>query len=154
MMIWKKKPPLLQGSLYLGLASVVGQFGAQLADTRALLLSYGSGSAATMFETQFRGAARGVSRVGGGSGGGLDALRSMLDIDALLKSRQEASPDEFTAALERRELAYGRAPLALPHSSLLRKGAYRLVSVDDMGRRVHVRTMATSALSTMMRLLK
>jgi hydroxymethylglutaryl-CoA synthase len=119
------------GSLYAGLMSLVEEKGKDLANERAVLFSYGSGSAATMFSTTFRGESE------------LQRLKEMGDVDRILQSREEVDPEEFTETLKQREQVYGTYPIQVPKSERMRPGAYYLKSVDDLGRRQYARAYST-----------
>ena len=119
------------GSLYAGLMSLVEEKGKNLDGQRAILFSYGSGSAATMFSTTFRGETE------------LQRLREMGDVDRILQSREEVDPVEFTETLKQREQVYGTYPIQVPRSERMRPGAYYLKSVDNLGRRQYARAYST-----------
>lgn len=121
------------GSLYSGLQSLVNDQGGDLDGKRALLFSYGSGSAATLFSANFRDRAR------------LDTLKEMADVDGQLASREEVDPESFSEILKRRETVYGNYPIDVPPSQRPRPGTYYLKSVDAMGRRQYVRGYSTRA---------
>jgi hydroxymethylglutaryl-CoA synthase len=127
------------GSLYAALVSLVSQHGAKLDGEKSLMFSYGSGLAATMFQTKFQ-----------NNDGELAKLAETTDLEQLLASRSAVSPTEYTASLERREAAYGQFPMDLPQPSpeLLRPGAYHLTSVDTLGRRSYARSMSTSTVGS------
>lgn len=131
------------GSLYCALVSLVDQHGSDLDNDKAMLFSYGSGLAATMFEASFT-----------NENDGLTKLRDMANIQDLLGSRVEVTPEEYTAALDRRRASYGQFPLDVraPLASNLRKGAYSLKSVDELGRRQFTRKFSTFARAALRRL--
>lgn len=119
------------GSLYAGLMSLVEEKGKDLDGERAILFSYGSGSAATMFSTTFRDESK------------LEKLRQMGDVDRILQDREEVDPVEFTETLKQREQVYGTYPIQVPKSERMRSGAYYLTSVDNLGRRQYARAYST-----------
>jgi len=137
MQLGKEVGNIYTGSLYLGLMSLVNHGGADLNGQRALLFSYGSGSAATMFSAHFHSK----------NDDALEKLRAMGDVDRVLAARQEIKPKEFAAVLKRREEVYGRYPVDVPCSSTLKPGTYFLRKVDTEGRRVYGRAFSTLARS-------
>jgi hydroxymethylglutaryl-CoA synthase len=85
--------------LYAALLSLVSHHGKKLHNQKAVMFSYGSGLASTMFQVSFHGEEK------------LSHLANMADVDTLLGNRQAVDPHEFTATLKRREVAYGTFPM-------------------------------------------
>lgn len=129
------------GSLYAGLMSLVDHHsGEDLVGDRALLFSYGSGSAATLFTAQFDGPAE-----------RLDELKAMANLKDRLDRRVEVDPDVFSDTLKRRESVYGSFPVRVgseTSQASLSKGTYFLKEVDDLGRRHYARAYSTSTART------
>lgn len=114
------------GSLYLGLQSIFTQFTPQqLADKRIGLFSYGSGLAASLFSLKING----------------DVTQLCdNDVQQRLDQRVQATPQQFTAALEQREQSHGVAPFQSNKSeSGYFPGTFVLSQVDDKYRRVFER---------------
>ena len=130
-------------SLYASLLSLVNHHGANLDGQKAMLFSYGSGLAATMFEASFS-----------NDNDGLTKLKEMAGVDELLSSRAVISPEEYTAALDRRRGDYGQFPVEVraPLASHMRKGAFYLKSVDELGRREYARAFSTFARAALRRI--
>ena len=120
---------LYTGSLYAGLMSLVSKHGNNLAGKDALLFSYGSGLAATLFHLSFNNKSN-IS---------LDNLSKMLDLDNLLDTRVELNPEEFTDCLSRRENEYGIFPWSVDkiNTKNIREGTYYLENIDNLGRRTY-----------------
>jgi len=124
------------GSLYMALMALVNHGGTDLDGQRALLFSYGSGSAATMFSARFNNKNK-----------SLEKLRDMGDIERTLAARQEVDPEEFSATLKRREEVYGTYPIDVPRAASLKQGTYFLRQVDTEGRRAYGRAFSTLRLA-------
>jgi len=115
-------------SLYGGLASFVARHTlTEIKEKRAVLFSYGSGLASSMF------AFRASDRV--------DSVLSRLvdscaDLAQRLDSRQKVSPADFASAMKLREETHHLAPY-IPSGSVdcLFPGTWYLVQVDDKHRR-------------------
>lgn len=134
------------GSLYAALASLVTEHTDSLDAQQALLFSYGSGLAATLFQTRFNSKAAGVRSklVAGGdepSGRALSDLSDMLQLDELLSTRVQVAPEEYTQTLERRRASYGNFPQTLeaPQVAQMRPNTFYLKEVDERGRRSYAR---------------
>lgn len=116
-------------SLYGGLVSLLHQKAGVLDGKRALLFSYGSGLASTLFSIRFR------------EGEGyftLSRISSALDITSKLESFITVTPDEFDKTMQIMETRYGAndfKPVA--KSSNIRPGTFFLVGVDVLYRRTY-----------------
>jgi 3-oxoacyl-(acyl-carrier-protein) synthase len=136
-------------SVYVNLATLVHTMGAALAGKRVLLFSYGSGSIASMFTIR----ARNPTAKGGKYT--LEKMAQVLDFPAKLAGRSVRSPEEYTAIMKLRELAYtaasaasGNTPVELTQSvSSIAPGAFYLESIDAIGRREYKRRPAVSELN-------
>jgi len=141
--IAKKVGNMYTPSLYGGLAShLLGKSPSDLAGTRIVLFSYGSGLASSMFSLR-------VSPESASVGGALDQLlRGIADIPERLATRREMTPEEFTAILARREEHHHAAPFqpSMPASDLA-SGAYYLTTIDEMRRRFYERTVKETPMS-------
>lgn len=80
---------LYAGSLYGGLVSLIAHQGDSLIGQRALMFSYGSGSAASMFSLKIKSS--------------VEEQRQACNLIERLESREEATPEEYTATLLERE---------------------------------------------------
>lgn len=124
---------LYTGSLYAALVSLVSQRRGALDGEKAMLFSYGSGLAATMFPAKFNGSAA------------LDKLADQADMQGKLDDRVAIQPEEYSRTLEQREKAYGQFPVEVPRPQNVRKGAYYLTGVDRLGRRTYNRAFSTAS---------
>jgi len=127
------------GSLYAGLVALIAQSNDSIIGNRALMFSYGSGLAATLFSLKVQGS--------------LEEQRKANDLINRLDNRVEASAKDYTTAMELRELEWSRpdaAPSTHP-TERLQAGEYYLSRVDALHRRYYERmplaasTMRTSA---------
>ncbi len=104
---------------------------------RALMFSYGSGLAASLFSVQLK-SSEGIQRMANSSG-----------IRQRLQARKKVTPVEFVEALKRRELSSDdnvKKPFvpADPIDDLF-PGTFYLASVDEKFRRVYQRTPVAAA---------
>ena len=114
------------GSLYASLASLVAtQSDQQLLGRRALLFSYGSGSAATMFSASF---AKPVEHI-----------RERLDLQNRLEHRRSVTAEEYLETMKLREKVHSLADYT-PEQPVedLFPGAYYLEHVDKKKRRTYL----------------
>lgn len=121
------------GSLYAGLCSLIAQTDDSVIGNRALMFSYGSGLAATLFSVKVRKS--------------LEEQRKACDLLARLNSRVEASAQDYTKAMELREQEWSRpdfAPSTHPTERLL-PGEFYLNKVDALHRRYYERVPLASA---------
>lgn len=120
------------GSTYAGLLSLVSNRAADLLGKRALLFSYGSGLAATMFSVKFQESVEDIAKT--------------TDVVNRLAARREVTPEEFTRLLEVREKNYTKYDYTPeePVSSVA-PGTYYLAEVDRLERRTYARALHTSA---------
>lgn len=88
-------------ALWTNLAGTVDNLGASLEGRRLGMFSYGSGALATMFVLD------GTSK--GSAPFSLADMQHKMDISRRLAARREATPEEFTEAMNIRERAYGKA---------------------------------------------
>lgn len=116
------------GSAYAGLLSLVANKAEELPGKRALVFSYGSGLAATLFSINFK--------------GDVTTIRDKADVDHRLKVRRRVSPDVFTTMLEHREKTYTSFDCE-PTQPIdeLDRGTYYLASIDAQERRFYNRRM-------------
>eukprot|EP01108_Squamamoeba_japonica_P001070 TRINITY_DN1416_c0_g1_i1.p2 TRINITY_DN1416_c0_g1~~TRINITY_DN1416_c0_g1_i1.p2 ORF type:complete len:123 (-),score=70.26 TRINITY_DN1416_c0_g1_i1:19-387(-) len=115
------------GSTYFGLLSLLAHSSpSALANERIGLFSYGSGLAATLFSLRATEAPAA-------------ALFNTGDVLARLEQRTESTPEEFTAALERRKAAHGRASYAPTLDHEVFPGTYVLRNIDEHYRRTYER---------------
>jgi len=115
------------GSLYAGLCSLIAQTDDSIIGNRALMFSYGSGLAATLFSLKVRKS--------------LEEQRKACDLLARLNARVEASAADYTKAMELREQEWSRpnfVPSTHPTERIL-PGEYYLSSVDALHRRTYER---------------
>jgi hydroxymethylglutaryl-CoA synthase len=121
------------GSLYAGLLSLITNKADELTvGKRALLFSYGSGLAATLFSLQVK--------------GDVTRIRDVANVAARLKARQRVSAQEFTdilAVRERTHHLFDHTPTE-PVSTVA-KGTYYLANVDLAERRHYARAFSTLA---------
>jgi hydroxymethylglutaryl-CoA synthase len=113
------------GSLYASLASLIAtQSDQQLAHKKALLFSYGSGSAATMFSASFNKP--------------VDRIREQLDLQNRLEHRRSVTSEEYLETMKLREKVHSLADYT-PEQSVddLFPGAYYLEQVDKKKRRTY-----------------
>ncbi|KAI5068286.1 hypothetical protein GOP47_0016631 [Adiantum capillus-veneris] len=116
-------------SLYAGLASVLHQTAGALDGKRALMFSYGSGLASSLFSIIFR---EGEGKFS------LSHIASALDINSKLGSFITVSPEEFERTMKLMETRYGAnnfKPIA--DSATLRPGTFFLLEVDSLYRRTY-----------------
>ncbi len=113
------------GSLYASLASLIAtQTDQQLHHKRALLFSYGSGSAATMFSATF---AKSVANI-----------RQKLDIQNRLEHRRSVTAEEYLETMKLRERTHSLGDYT-PEQSVedLFPGTFYLKHVDKKKRRTY-----------------
>ena len=115
------------GSLYFGLLSLIAQHKERVRQgDRVLLFSYGSGLAATMFSCRVEGS--------------LERQAETCNLLERLAERQEASPQEFSDALQEREEFYTASGFEIAQTpARLQPGAFHLAGVDRLGRRAYAR---------------
>lgn len=121
------------GSLYAGLCALIAQSDDSIIGNRALMFSYGSGLAATLFSLKVRSS--------------LEEQRKACDLIARLNNRVEASAKDYTTAMELREQEWSRpdfAPSTHPTERLL-PGEFYLSKVDALHRRTYERTPLPAA---------
>lgn len=121
------------GSLYAGLCSLIAQSDDSIIGNRALMFSYGSGLAATLFSLKVRSS--------------LEEQRKACDMIARLNNRVEASAKDYTTAMELREQEWSRpdfSPSTHPTERLL-PGEFYLSKVDALHRRTYERTALPAA---------
>eukprot|EP00924_Labyrinthula_sp_SR-Ha-C_P007275 snap_masked-scaffold_8-processed-gene-14.32-mRNA-1 protein AED:0.18 eAED:0.18 QI:0/-1/0/1/-1/1/1/0/468 len=139
MMVSENCGNLYTGSVYAALCSTIDSLarkGETKTDHMTSIFSYGSGSAASLFNlrTDF-------------SNPGVQNIASKLNIEEKLSQRAKISADEFNSRLDEREVAYKKAGLvdnSRPKNELW-KNTYYLKSVDSMGRRKYARAFSTAA---------
>ena len=114
------------GSLYAGLISLIASQSLKR-DDRALMFSYGSGLAASLYSLRVAGS--------------VEEQRIACDLHARLAARVEATPEAFSKAREMRQMTYGRCDYApQPHpAETLAPGSYFLSRVDHNYRREYAR---------------
>eukprot|EP00510_Aplanochytrium_minuta_P005507 CAMPEP_0184019936 /NCGR_PEP_ID=MMETSP0954-20121128/9051_1 /TAXON_ID=627963 /ORGANISM="Aplanochytrium sp, Strain PBS07" /LENGTH=480 /DNA_ID=CAMNT_0026301703 /DNA_START=433 /DNA_END=1875 /DNA_ORIENTATION=+ len=129
------------GSVYASLCSLISSQDAKT-DKRALVFSYGSGSAASMFSLRFN--------------KGVDGMRKALDMKNRLEQRTKLTPEEYTQRLTEREKKYSAG---VPTTTIQNEspknmfpGTYYVKSIDPLGRRTYARTFSTSILRAMRRI--
>jgi hydroxymethylglutaryl-CoA synthase len=113
------------GALYAGLASLIASDRLSQGE-RVLMFSYGSGLAASLYSIRVAGS--------------VEEQRAACDLLGRLERRVEASPEDFSKAMEMRQQVYGRSdyePMAHPSERLV-PGAYFLTRVDHQHRRSYV----------------
>lgn len=113
------------GAVYANILSLLDSTGAALEGKNVGCFSYGSGAIATLFGLQ------GVRPTGDSSAFTLQRIRDTVQLSARLEARVEADFEDFTAAMNIREAAYGKNNYA-PIGSLdnLEDGAWYLDGVD------------------------
>ena len=113
------------GSLYGGLLSLIASHGDNLLGQRALMFSYGSGLAASMFSLKFDGS--------------VEEQRSKCDLIRRIETeRKEATPEEFTETLKQRE---NKEFNGASNSDTIPKGAYFVSDIDKLQRRQYTKKM-------------
>lgn len=146
---------LYTGSVYAGLASLIASSQENAPEfalgKRALMFSYGSGLAASLFSLRINGS--------------LEEQRKVNDLMRRLDSRVEATAEEYTQAMLLREKEWCRpASQPTPHAKeRLLPGEYYLAGVDALHRRTYaqvppraaaaVQQQAVRAMSTLARRL-
>jgi hydroxymethylglutaryl-CoA synthase len=116
------------GSLYAGLCSLIAQSDDSIIGNRALMFSYGSGLAATLFSVKVTAS--------------LEEQRKACDLLNRLDARVEASAKDYTTAMSLREQEWSRpdfSPSTHP-TERLQPGEYYLSKVDALHRRTYERT--------------
>lgn len=123
------------GSVYASLCSLISDEESKK-DKRALIFSYGSGSAASMFSLQFK--------------QGVEGMREKLDIKNRLSQRTKLTPEEYTERLHQREQKYKLGvPTSVYNNSTpgnMFPGTYFVKSVDPLGRKTYARAFSTGIL--------
>eukprot|EP00123_Amoebidium_parasiticum_P000614 comp11463_c0_seq1/m.5898 comp11463_c0_seq1/g.5898 ORF comp11463_c0_seq1/g.5898 comp11463_c0_seq1/m.5898 type:complete len:447 (-) comp11463_c0_seq1:657-1997(-) len=115
------------GSLYCGLASLLGnKTGAELNGKRAMLFSYGSGLASSMFSLTFSQPDHPIYA----------HSKAILD---RLATRKWSDPADFAAAMKLREETHHLAPYTPVAPVEFFPGTYYLESIDDKHRRFYKR---------------
>jgi len=121
------------GSLYFALLSLIANSATEdFTNDRVLMFSYGSGLASTMFSVKVE--------------GDLTKQRETCNLfDRLDNQRVKSTPEEYTEALLQRENYYHKHDFefAEPTTQIF-NGAYRLTSVDSMGRRNYARQFSNT----------
>lgn len=112
------------GSLYASLCSLISEKRDDLLHKRALMFSYGSGSAATMFSVRFDGP--------------VGHIASKLDIPNRLKNRRMVDAAEYTATMKLREDSHSLANYTptQPIDDLF-PGTYYLKHIDAAKKRTY-----------------
>jgi len=117
-------------SLYCSIHSLVSHLHKHKIDThqgkRALIFSYGSGLAASLFSVNVQ--------------GDLSTIAHTSAFEDRLKHRTKLSPAQFEATLSRREQVHSAAPFAPAPQPNLFPGTYYLANVDDKYRRTYERS--------------
>lgn len=118
--------------MYAGLLSLVTNKPKELEGKRALLFSYGSGLAATMFSVNFKGSPAKIAET--------------ADVKNRLSRRRQLTPEAFTAKLEDREKTVTAVDYE-PKDDIksLDKGTYFLKHIDEKERRVYGRRSFSTA---------
>ncbi len=115
------------GSLYGGLLSLIAAHGDNLLGQRALMFSYGSGLAASMFSLKFNGS--------------VEEQRVKCDLQNRIETgRKEATPEEFTETLKARE---NKKFTGATNIDNIPKGAYYVAEVDKLQRRQYVKNASS-----------
>lgn len=111
------------GSLYSSLVSLISSVEPKdLAGKRALLFSYGSGLASTLFSVRFDGSTA--------------PMRAAIDLKARLAKRRAVSAEDYSATLLSRERTHSLADFEPQQPvSELWDGAYYLKGIDKLKRR-------------------
>ena len=118
-------------SLYAGLASLINNEGKNLEGKKLGMFSYGSGSAATLYE------ARGVAADGQFS---FEKMQKALDLDNRLNSRAKVDPVQYEAVIRANVDRYHKCDFKSDSSiDLLSDGTYYLESIDSLWRRTYNR---------------
>lgn len=124
-------------SVYFNVATLVSHYGAELANQRVVLFSYGSGALASMFEILPN-----SSCVNGFS---LDRMQKTLDLPARLASREVLPPVCLDEALKAREDSHGRIPFTPTfRADRLFPGTYYLDHIKDNFERSYKRVPVNS----------
>lgn len=125
---------LYTGSVYAGLMSLIATYDKTNpsfdSGKRALMFSYGSGLAASLFSLRINGC--------------LEEQRAQNNLLQRLDARVECTADEYTNVMSMREVEWNRAdfaPSTHPKERLL-AGEYYLAGVDALHRRAYQRTPA------------
>eukprot|EP00039_Didymoeca_costata_P008966 m.119091 g.119091 ORF g.119091 m.119091 type:complete len:297 (-) comp14304_c0_seq2:62-952(-) len=119
------------GSSHAGLLSLITNKHKELKDKRALVFSYGSGLAATLFSVKF---------------GDTSHIAETANVIERLNARTKVSPEVFTKMLSDREESYTKFDYEPSQPiSELQKGTYYLQKVDDKERRIYSRAFHTQA---------
>jgi len=116
------------GSLYGGLLSLIAAHGNSLLGQRALMFSYGSGLAASMFSLRFEGS--------------VEEQRQKCDLVRRLDARIEATPEEFTETLKRREQSNSLDLSAIENT--IAPGTFYLNGIDKLQRREYSKRPAVA----------
>lgn len=114
------------GSLYAGLCALIAQVkDEKVLGDRALMFSYGSGLAATLYSLKIADS--------------LQGQRAACDMLSRLDARVEASAEQYSAAMDLREAEWKMADYKpTPHAvEKILPGAYYLSGVDKLHRRVY-----------------
>jgi hydroxymethylglutaryl-CoA synthase len=129
----KRLGNMYTASLYAGLLSIVNEDADEMAGKRALMFSYGSGLAATMFSI----------RVGDSDEdkAALRRMRDLANVDERLDSRTRETPEVFNQNMKIREDLHKVSGGFEPQADLegMFAGTYYLTSKDDLGRRFYDR---------------
>ena len=88
-------------SLYMNLANLISERGAELDGKQVVMYSYGSGAQASMFQVRPTSAAKHGGRFS------LAAMQAALDLPARLSRRRLCTPDDLAQALKAREASHG-----------------------------------------------
>mmetsp|Transcript_7260 Transcript_7260/g.18999 ORF Transcript_7260/g.18999 Transcript_7260/m.18999 type:complete len:498 (-) Transcript_7260:309-1802(-) len=127
-------------AVYMNLLALVSSRTAELAGTRVLMFSYGSGAVATAFVLQARSPSGHNSLSAGGAPFTLERIARAAGVFRRLSERTERSTTEFGAAMDLRASRYGQAGYSPAGAiSELFSGTYYLVEVDAQHRRSYAR---------------
>ena len=129
-LLGKRIGNIYTGSLYLGLLSLISSEKEKLQGQRALLFSYGSGLASSMFSMKFDG-----------------NLSKIIEVEPMkrLDKRVKISPSEYNFTMLHRRLNHTMKPFTPKVPSTMRKGTWYLSNIDRLGRRSYARKLVTFA---------
>jgi hydroxymethylglutaryl-CoA synthase len=117
------------GSLYCNLLSLISNQKTSLhtqPNKRLLMFSYGSGLAATMFSLTVRGS--------------VEKMADTINLSSRLSARTPVSPQEFTKALQLREISHAAGNYKpVGNTAPLFPGTFYLKEIDQLKRRVYDR---------------
>ncbi|KAK1306851.1 Hydroxymethylglutaryl-CoA synthase [Acorus calamus] len=118
-------------SIYAAFASVIHNKHSTLGGQRAVMFSYGSGLASSIFSFKFQDGQHPFT---------LSNIASVLNISTKLESRHVISPEKFIETLKLMEHRYGaKGFVTSKDTSLLTPGTFYLTEVDNMYRRFYAK---------------